>query len=107
MERRSLSPLTRDAIRVLGRSVRLERLGRGWTVAELAERVGVSRRTISKVEAGDPSVSVATVFEAAVLTGVPVFSRDREALRRMDADTSLRLAVLPETVRPRKLNDDF
>ncbi len=37
---------------VLANSLRDERVARGWTQAELAERVGVSRKTINTVENG-------------------------------------------------------
>jgi len=105
---RPLSPRSREAANLLGSSVRAGRRQRGWTVAELAERVGVSEATMLKVERGDPGVRLGTAFEAASLVGVPLFSEDasRRALERERLDD--RLAVLPQRVRePRRVDDDF
>jgi transcriptional regulator with XRE-family HTH domain len=105
---RTLSPVTLEALRLLGANLRLGRRRRHWTVAELAERVGVSEATMLKVERGDPGVRLGTAFEAAALVGVPLFDEDRS--RRMLEASRLedRLAVLPQSVRrPRAVDDDF
>jgi transcriptional regulator with XRE-family HTH domain len=39
----------------IGARIRLEREGRGWSLTELAERSGVSRAMVHKVEKGDSS----------------------------------------------------
>lgn len=85
----------------------LARRERRWTLAELAERVGVSVVTMRKVERGDPSVALGTAFEAAALVGVPLFHHD-PARRSVEGEVvQSRLAVLPATVRPRHVDDDF
>ncbi len=78
------------------------------TVAELAERVGVSVPTIRKVESGDPTVAIGTAFEAATIVGVVLF--DGDPTRRVLEAGRVRdqLALLPQLVRPmRPYNDDF
>ena len=105
---RTYSSTTTEALRLLGARVRLGRSERRWTVAELAERVGVSEVTMLKVEHGDPGVRLGIAFEAAALVGVPLF--DVEPSRRaMEASrTEDRLAVLPRRVRkPTQIDDDF
>ena len=105
---RALSPLTVEAAKLLGASVRLGRRRRRWTVAELAERVGVTEATMLKVEGGDPGVRLGIAFEAAALTGVPLFDEDssRRALEASRVED--RLAVLPQRVRqPLEADDDF
>lgn len=105
---RTLSPVTLEALRLLGANLRLGRRRRRWTAAELAERVGVSEATMLKVERGDPGVRLGAAFEAAALVGVPLFDEDRS--RRMLEASRLedRLAVLPQSVRrPRAVDDDF
>jgi transcriptional regulator with XRE-family HTH domain len=52
-----LSPPNLEAI--LARNLREERETRGWTLAELAARSGVSRAMISKIEHGDASPTAA------------------------------------------------
>ncbi len=103
----ALSPVAREAARLLGQRVRLAWRERRWTVVELAERVGVSPVTIRKVETGDPTVALGTAFEAAVLVGVGLFDDDPER-RRAEADAvAARLALLPASVRLPAVDDRF
>jgi len=102
------SPLTVEAAKLLGGNVRLGRRQRRWTVAELAERVGVSEATMLKVEHGDPGVRLGIAFEAAALVGVPLFSEDGSRRALETARIEDRLAVLPQRVRqPLEPDDDF
>ncbi|MFX8546882.1 helix-turn-helix transcriptional regulator, partial [Acinetobacter baumannii] len=45
-----MDTLVDDLGRRLAQRIRLERDGRGWSLAELAGRSGVSKATISKIE---------------------------------------------------------
>ncbi|THD57131.1 helix-turn-helix transcriptional regulator [Phenylobacterium sp.] len=56
----------------LANSLRQARSDRGWTQAELAERVGVSRKTINTVENGVfvPSTTLALKLARAMQTTV-------------------------------------
>lgn len=102
------SPQARDAARLLGERVQLARRERRWTLRELAERVGVSVPTMRKIERGDPGVGLGIAFEAAALTGVPLFHPDRSRLALEAARVEDRLAVLPRVVRkPTEVDDDF
>lgn len=103
-----VSPATVEALGILASAIRAERLRRGWTVRELAERVGVSHPTIVKVERGDPSVAAGTLFEAATLVGVPLFDADDAAVQRYGAHKQGELALLPAAARRRaSVDDDF
>ncbi len=104
-----LSPLTTEALRLLSASIRAQRLRRGWSINELANRVGVSHPTIIKVERGDPTVAVGTVLEAATLVGVPLFDPDPGTrVRHLDRLTA-ELALLPQAGRAAaaEADDDF
>ncbi|HKG38692.1 MAG TPA: helix-turn-helix transcriptional regulator [Conexibacter sp.] len=97
-----------EAARLLGARVRLARHERGWTLQELADRVGVTHPTMTKVERGDPSVRLGVAFEAAVLVGVPLFHEDRARFGLEARIVEDRLAVLPQLVRkPAEIDDDF
>ena len=104
-----LSPLTNEALRLLGASIRTYRLRRRWSIIELARRVGVSHPTIIKIERGDPRVSIGTVLEAATLVGVPLFDADAEVRARHGDRLSTELKLLPRAARmpAREADDDF
>jgi transcriptional regulator with XRE-family HTH domain len=94
---------TRLAAEVLGQQVAQGRRARGWTAAELAERVGVHPVTVAKIERGAPSVALGTALEAAVLC------RDDAALAAEAQHGRELLALLPSRVRAREepVRDDF
>ena len=93
---------------MLGATIRAARLQRRWTAADLAERVGVSRPTIAKIERGDPSVAIGTVFEAATIIGVPLFD-DQVTRQRYATSKRTELALLPARARRPSgtVDDDF
>jgi transcriptional regulator with XRE-family HTH domain len=102
------SPAAVEAAQLLGSRIRLGRLERRWTAADLAERVGTSRGTIWKIEHGDLTVSIGAVFEAAATVGVSLFHDDasRRLLERRRIED--RLALLPQRARtPVDVDDDF
>lgn len=55
-------PAAQRAIKALGERLRAARLRRKMTQAVMAERVGVSVPTLAKLEDGDPTISLATMF---------------------------------------------
>lgn len=63
-------PRHRDQLAALGNRLRAARLRRKLTQAVLAERVGVALPTLRKLEAGDPSTSLATVVRALQALGL-------------------------------------
>ena len=92
-------------MQILGESVRAGRLRRGWSVATLAERVGVSAPTITKIERGNPSVAIGTVFEAARLVGVELYVGNEDLAGQVVRNE---LALLPQRGRARrKASNDF
>jgi len=96
---------TRAAVLILGESIRAGRLRRGWSVAALAERVGVSAPTITKIERGDPSVAIGTAFEAARIVGVELFGGQEDLAGHVVRNE---LALLPQRGRMRrKASNDF
>ena len=103
-----LSPLTIEASRLLGARVRLARRERRWTLQELADRAGVTAVTMRKVERGDPSVGLGIAFEAAALTGVPLFDPDRRR-RQLESRPRRRSARGPAAAGPQaaEIDDDF
>jgi transcriptional regulator with XRE-family HTH domain len=105
----SYLPQTLDALAVLGAQIATARRELGWTAAELAERVGASAPLISRIENGRPTSQIGTVFEAAVLCGVPLFGLDKADLGPLARTERERLALLPARVhhRPTLIANDF
>ena len=101
----AVSRAARDALGVLGNQIRLGRYARGWTIAEMAARLGVNPRTASALEAGAPTVSIGTVFNAAVLVGVDLFGLTGSDLARARRAGEETLALLPEKVRKPAVRD--
>ncbi len=103
------SRITRQALTLLGRQVRVGRKERRMTVQALADRVGVSRGLIQRIEKGDPGCQVGSVFEAAVVAGVTLFDASSTAMNLGIKETDQRLALLPRhTHADRKgVKDDF
>jgi transcriptional regulator with XRE-family HTH domain len=54
-----------DAEAALARQIRLEREARNWSLAELAERSGVAKASISKIERGEMSPSAVLLLRLA------------------------------------------
>lgn len=112
MARRSASTYSQyalEAVKLLGGLIREGRKERGWTVQELADRVGVSRWTMQRLETGDPRCQVGAAFEAATLVGVDLFETDRVGLVKHLRHVEDKLRLLPKAVRvkPGEVDDDF
>ncbi len=51
-------------LHVFGERVRTARVRRRWSQANLAERMNVERRTVSRLEKGDPGVTTGVFLRA-------------------------------------------
>ncbi len=103
------SRYARDAAALLGQQIRLGRIERKLTAASLAERAGISRSLLHRIERGDPSCSIGAVFETAAIVGVPLFESDQGGLAGRISAAQGRLALLPQAVRrpTTPVRDDF
>lgn len=103
---RTYSRTVRHACELLGSEIRQGRIERRWPIRELAERAGVTPRTVVRVEHGDPTVGIGIAFDLAVLCGVSLFGLDRAGLDRELAQSRDRLSLLPSAGRPIRPPDD-
>lgn len=53
-----------DLMRIYGERVRVARMRRRWSQAELSERMNVERRTVSRLERGNPGVGMGAFLTA-------------------------------------------
>lgn len=91
-----ISRPTKDALTILAAMIRAARIQRGMSAAKLAERIGVSRGAIQRLEAAEPGTSIGTAFEAAIVLGIPLFdvaADDLATLRKQKQDVN---ALLPQ-----------
>lgn len=106
---RNHSKYTLEALSLLGKQIRLGRKQRRWPVRDLAERAGISRATLQKIEKGDSSCAIGLVFEVATLVGVRLFDADALSLSALHEHADDKLALLPKTIHTGKkvIDDDF
>ena len=106
---RPYSRYSHDAVVLLGQLIRRARIERKITATELAERAGLSRGLLQRIEKGDPGCAIGTVFEAAAVVGVRLFDADQGALTTRSGPTRRCSRLLPKAVRAPRIEakDDF
>lgn len=107
--KRTYSRYGMEGLALLGKMIRLGRIQRRLTAQELAERIGVSRSTLQRIEKGDPKVEIGLMFEAAAIVGVKLFDADEKGITTLSHRTDDRIAVLPKHVYKagKQVDDDF
>lgn len=78
----NIMPDTEKILRSLGEQIKLARLRRGLTAELVAERAGISRSSLWKVESGNPAVAMG--IYAAVLHALNNMDRDLLLVARDD-----------------------
>lgn len=106
---RTYSKYAQEAAILLGKQIKLGRKQRNWSEQNLAERAGISRATLQKIENGDMSCAMGLVFEVAVLVGVKLFEPDKLPLSKHIEQTRDKIALLPKRILEKniELDDDF
>ncbi|MFC1747532.1 helix-turn-helix transcriptional regulator [Pseudomonadota bacterium] len=104
---RTYSRYTKEATKLMGQMIRLGRTERKLTAQDLADRAGISRGMLQRIEKGDPKCEVGVVFELAALVGVKLFDPDTSSLAGHIKQAEDKLALLPKAIRkPTKVVDD-
>ena len=89
-------PRQRQRAEALGERLQLARLRRGVPQTEMAARIGVSRMTLGRLEAGDPSVGLSVLLRAldvlGLATDVDRIAEEDEVGRQLE---DLRLSRAP------------
>jgi len=109
MQKRTYARYTLDALALLGKTIRLGRKLRKMTEHELAERLGVARSTLQRMEKGNPKVEIGIMFEAAAIVGVQLFDADERRIKALTDRTEDRIALLPKHVYKagKQVKDEF
>ena len=106
---RSYSRYAQEAATLLGLMIRNARVERGITVSEVAERAGVSRGLVHRIEKGEMTSSIGAAFEVAAIVGLHLFDSESNTLTRYLRMEQQKFALLPRAVRTSttKVKDDF
>lgn len=98
VQKRIYSRHAMQAMQLLAALIKTARKKQRWSEAELAERAGISRLTVRKIEQGNPGTELGLYFEAATLLGIPLFATDSNKLTAMARELDLQLALLPKRI---------
>ena len=109
IRKRAYSRYSAAGLTLFGKAIRLGRLQRRMSAQELADRIGISRSTLQRIEKGDAKVEVGLMFEAATIVGVKLFDADEIGLKSLTGRADDRIALLPKHVYKArtKVPDDF
>lgn len=102
-----LPPTYAQPLAHLGERLRAARLRRKFTTTLMAERMGVSRETLRRIELGDASVALGNYFAALHVLGlgadIDLLAQD-DALGRQLQDASLPLQRKPRGRKPQPVS---
>ena len=106
---RPYSRYTREAAELMGKLIRLGRTEQKMTAQDLADRAGISRGLLQRIEKGDLKCEVGAVFEVAAIVGVKLFDANSTSLETHISRVDDKLSLLPKYVRKkaRKVDDEF
>lgn len=101
-------PQVADQVTQLGQRIRIARIRRGWSVAELASKAGINRNTLTALEQGKPGTAVGVCFTVLWALGL---DRSLDGVADPDADLhgkALEAARRPSRAgKPRKESKDY
>lgn len=109
MANRTYSPVTLSALQIFSQLIQVKRKERGLTQQGLAERAGVSRSLVQRVESADARCEIGVVFEMAQLLGIPLFQAPADNHSKLIANLQEKLALLPArvVVPKQEVSNDF
>lgn len=98
IQNRTYSKYAMQAMQVFAELIKAARKMQRWSEAELAERAGVSRLTVRRIEQGNPGTELGLYFEVATLLGIPLFAADNNKLAAISHELGMQLALLPKRI---------
>lgn len=102
MTKRTYSPHTLKVLEILGKMIQMKRKESGMTLQGLADRAGVSRSLVQRLEKCDPGCEIGVAFEVAHLLGIQLFD-SRMGHDALSDKLSDKIALLPASIRENKI----
>lgn len=97
-----------ELLQHVGKNIRMARIRRNLTILELANRVHVDERTISRLEKGDPSINFKNLVTVLMVLGLEDSVFDIADPNADELGRALELKKYPKRVRKMdQLSDDF
>ncbi|MDR0781794.1 MAG: helix-turn-helix transcriptional regulator [Pseudomonadales bacterium] len=97
-----------EQLALLGQRIRIARIRRGWSVADLASKAGINRNTLTALELGKAGTAVGVCFTVLWALGL---DQTLNGVAEPDADLhgkALEAARRPSRAgKPRKARDDY
>lgn len=102
---RPISRYAKEAAELLGLLIRRARVEHRMTAGEVAERAGISRGLVHRIEKGD----IGAAFEVASVVGLRLFDQDARGMTLKASEARSVNTLLPQAVRAStgKVNGDF
>lgn len=98
-----------DAVKLMSSLIKVARKERKLTTQDIAERAGISRGLVQRIEKGDMKCSIGAVFEVAAILNIRLFDADKTSLSKHLLQNEDKLALMPKSIRKKKreVKDDF
>lgn len=97
-----------DRVAQLGQRIRVARIRRGWSVVDLASKVGINRNTLAALELGKPGTAIGVCLTVLWALGL---EKSLDAMADPDTDVhgkALEASRRPTRVgKPRKTGNDY
>ena len=96
---RAYSTYTAEALFLLAGLIRAARLEKKMSAQEVADRAGISRGMLSRIEKADPKCEIGATFEVARIVGVSLFESELSRIVMQVNHVEEKLALLPKSAR--------
>ena len=104
----AIPPQVSECAVQLGQRIRVARIRRGWSVADLASKAGVNRNTLTALELGKPGTGLGVCFTVLWALGL---EKSLDAVADPDTDVhgkALEASRRPTRAgKPRKTDNDY
>ncbi|MBL4680603.1 MAG: helix-turn-helix transcriptional regulator [Pseudomonadales bacterium] len=98
-----------DAVQLMSSLIKVARKERKLTTQDIADRAGISRGLVQRIEKGDMKCSIGAVFEVAAILNIKLFDADKRSLSTHIRQNEDKLSLMPKSIRKktRVIKDDF